>query len=380
MTNYAVYNKTLRRMLKDIISIVTDTKSKLARKRSACLINEHFKSKPALLSAHSCLLYALCALLIGCSTTQPPVPVVDRVKNVAPEPGKSTEVNSLSNQVYTVQKGDTLYAIALNHGIDYKKLVELNNIRDPNSIRPGQKINLFLPTPAESDSKPTLYSLPQQPITTTMEPGGQSSESLPLASPTGVSNDIASSGKVKTGPKALKLPFSEQQNTSRIQQSANSSPAAIQPIPAIITNEKTKIEEASQYESVKADQGGNQSIADWIWPTGGKVVSTFSKNSKGVKISGLAGQAILASAAGVVVYSGNGLRGYGNLIIIKHDDIFLSAYAHNNKLLVKEGEAVTKGQKIAEMGNTDSEAVQLHFEIRKNSKPVDPLEYLPHQS
>ena len=381
MTNYAVYNKTLRRMFKDIISIVADTKSKYARKLGACLINEQFKSKSALLSARAFMLYAMCAVFIGCSTTQPPVPVVDRVKNAAPEPGKTTEINSLSNKVYTVQKGDTLYGIALNHGIDYKKLVEWNNIRDPNSIRPGQKINLFLPTPVEDDAKPTLYALPQQPITTTIEPDAQPSESLPLASPESVSNDVvSSSGMVKTGPKALKLPFSEQQNTLRMQQSANSSPAAIQPVPAIAVNEKAKIEEASQFESNKADKVGNRSVTDWIWPTDGKVISTFSKNSKGVKISGHAGQAVLASAAGVVVYSGNGLRGYGNLIIIKHDDTFLSAYAHNNKLLVKEGEAVTKGQKIAEMGNTDSDAVQLHFEIRKNSKPVDPLEYLPHQS
>ncbi len=379
MTNYAVYNKTLRCMFKDIISIVADTKLTHARRRSACLINEQFKSKSALLSAHSIMLYAMCAVLIGCSTTQPPVPVVDRVKNATPESSKTYEANSLSNQVYTVQKGDTLYGIALNHGIDYKKLVEWNNIRDPNSIRPGQKINLFLPTTVENDGKPTLYSLPQQPITTTIETESQSLDSLPLVSPAATSNDTASGDNVKTGPKAIKLPFSEQ-NTSRMQQSANSSPAAIQPVPAIATNEKAKIEEASQFESNKADQAGNQSVSDWIWPTDGRVISTFSKNSKGVKISGHAGQAVLASASGVVVYSGNGLRGYGNLIIIKHDDTFLSAYAHNNKLLVKEGEAVTKGQKIAEMGNTDSDAVQLHFEIRKNSKPVDPLEYLPHQS
>lgn len=111
-----------------------------------------------------------------------------------------------------------------------------------------------------------------------------------------------------------------------------------------------------------------------------KSFPTFSKNSKGVKISGQSGEAVLASASGAVVYSGNGLRGYGNLIIIKHNDTYLSAYAHNSRILVKEGDSVTKGQKIAEMGNTDSDTVQLHFEIRKNGKPVDPLIYLPNPS
>lgn len=386
MTNYAVYNKTLSRIFKKINFIMTVTSSKQARKRGACLMPNvtqtvilSAKSKSAWSPAHY-FMYAACALLIGCSATQPPVPVVDRVKNAAPEPSKSIAADSLNNQVYTVQKGDTLYAIALNHGIDYKKLVEWNNIRDPNSIRPGQKINLFLPTAAENDSRPTLYALPQQPVTTNIEPDAQLQESLPLASPDGISNDIASSNaNVKTGPKALKLPFSEQ-NTALIRQSANSPAAAIQAAPPNVSNEKAQIETASQHESTKTNHANNQSISDWMWPADGKVVATFSKNSKGVKISGHAGQPVVASAAGVVVYSGSGLRGYGNLIIIKHDDVFLSAYAHNNKLLVKEGEAVTKGQAIAEMGNTDSDAVQLHFEIRKNSKPVDPLEYLPHQS
>ncbi|MGH8685337.1 MAG: peptidoglycan DD-metalloendopeptidase family protein, partial [Nitrosospira sp.] len=116
---------------------------------------------------------------------------------------------------------------------------------------------------------------------------------------------------------------------------------------------------------------------EWIWPVKGKLLEAFSESTKGIDIAGKSGQSVSASAAGKVVYSGAGLRGYGKLIIIKHNSTYLSAYAHNNKLLVKEGQTVTKGQKIAEMGNTDANLVKLHFEIRKNGKPVDPMKHLP---
>jgi lipoprotein NlpD len=118
---------------------------------------------------------------------------------------------------------------------------------------------------------------------------------------------------------------------------------------------------------------------EWGMPTSGKVVAGFSEseNRKGVDIAGQRGQAVVASAAGKVVYSGSGLRGYGKLIIIKHNKTYLSAYAHNDQILVKEGQNVNKGQKIAEMGNTDAPQVGLHFEIRRLGKPVDPAQYLP---
>ncbi len=332
-------------------------------------LNRHSK----LLSLNCYLwLFIVCFLLIGCSTTQSPVPVVDRVKTDLPgSTSKSTQATDLNNQFYTVQKGDTLYSIALNHGIDFKKIAEWNDIVDPKTIKPGQRINLSAPT---KDSQPALFALPGQPIETTIEPN--------LEPPVAVSQESASGagGKVKTdlktSPKALKLPFSEQ-NVARLKDPANILPIVQTPTSSPMVERNTRIESASQSESQKSEKMINQSDTEWIWPTTGKVLSSFSKNSKGVKIAGQAGQAILASAAGEVVYSGHGLRGYGNLIIIKHNNTFLSAYAHNSKILVKEGEAVVKGQKIAEMGNTDTDITQLHFEIRKNGKPVDPLEYLP---
>ncbi len=118
----------------------------------------------------------------------------------------------------------------------------------------------------------------------------------------------------------------------------------------------------------------------WQWPTKGKVVSTYSKSAagrKGIKISGKSGQSVVAAASGKVVYSGNGLPRYGNLLIIKHNDVYLSAYAHNRKLLVKEGQQVKAGQKIATLGKTGTQQNQLHFEIRRNGKPIDPMRFLP---
>jgi lipoprotein NlpD len=125
--------------------------------------------------------------------------------------------------------------------------------------------------------------------------------------------------------------------------------------------------------------GEDEDRVSWSWPASGKVVAPFSEGSnlKGIGIGGKAGQPVLASAGGKVVYAGSGLRGYGKLVIIKHNKTYLSVYAHNSEILVKEGQTVAKGQKIAEMGNTDAEQVKLHFEIRRLGKPVDPLRYLP---
>ena len=124
---------------------------------------------------------------------------------------------------------------------------------------------------------------------------------------------------------------------------------------------------------------GDADRLDWAWPAKGKIIAGFSEtaNLKGIDIAGTAGEAVHASAPGRVVYAGTGLRGYGKLIIIKHNATYLSAYAHNREILVKEGQQVTRGQKIAEMGNTDADQVKLHFEIRRLGKPMDPTKYLP---
>ncbi|HZS80891.1 MAG TPA: peptidoglycan DD-metalloendopeptidase family protein, partial [Herbaspirillum sp.] len=122
---------------------------------------------------------------------------------------------------------------------------------------------------------------------------------------------------------------------------------------------------------------GEDEAVSWMWPADGKVVSAFGGGKRGIDIAGNSGQPVLAAAAGKVMYAGSGIRGYGNLVIVKHTNNLLSAYAHNETILVKEGELVTKGQKIAGMGNSDSDSVKLHFEIRQQGKPVDPSKYLP---
>lgn len=322
---------------------------------------------------------ALFLVLTACSTTQPPVPIDDRAIYDSTDTNKMITGEGHSGQSYIVQKGDTLSGIALNHGIDVRKLAEWNQIADPNSIRPGQTIILSLPV--QQQDQPVLFSvIPEQSaLPTTIEAAVPPVDVLPQY---GTHEGISS--KVKTNPKAIKLPFSEQNLAQLQQQSIDSSPAVavkVSPDSTVSGFEKNaRIENAPQPALLKSDEALIHSDAEWIWPTAGKLLSSFSKDSKGVKIAGQIGQTIVASAAGEVVYSGHGLRGYGNLIIIKHNNIFLSAYAHNSKILVKEGEAVVKGQKIAEMGNTDTNTVQLHFEIRKHGKPVDPLEYLPKQS
>jgi lipoprotein NlpD len=127
---------------------------------------------------------------------------------------------------------------------------------------------------------------------------------------------------------------------------------------------------------VKPDAPGER--VDWAWPASGKIIESFSDSrNKGLDIAGTPGDPVLAAGDGKVVYSGNGLRGYGNLIIIKHNNTYLSAYAHNRSMLIKEGQAVRRGQKIAELGQTDAESPRLHFEIRRLGKPVDPADYLP---
>ncbi len=285
------------------------------------------------------------AMLAGCAAPGGQhAPVIDR--SVSAKSGKTIPVRHVHPpekdwrpQVYVVQKGDTLYSIALNFGFDYRELAELNGIRDPAVIQAGQEIRLF---PAAGGVAAT---------------GKPATEARPT--------------EIKTQPVVGILPYSEQ--------------AVAQVENMQVDLPKVEIKPPQEVKHVRAENppppsGGeaDESI-QWEMPTNGKVVAGFSEgdNRKGVDIAGKLGQPIFASAAGKVVYSGSGLRGYGKLVIIKHNSTYLSAYAHNNKVLVKEGQSVAKGQKIAEMGSTDANSVVLHFEIRRLGKPVDPAKYLP---
>ncbi len=239
-------------------------------------------------------------------------------------------------QVSVVQKGDTLYSIALNFGFDYRELAQLNGIPDPSVIHPGQEIRLF-PAAAAPVIKPVadskLVEIKSQPVV----------------------------GKLTYSPEAV----------AQIEKMQGGAPAKLDTKP-VVAVAPVAPPVAAPIET-EVDDG-----VDWALPANGSVIAGFSEsaNRKGVDIAGKLGQPVFASAAGKVVYSGAGLRGYGKLIIIKHNSTYLSAYAHNDKVLVKEGQSVTKGQKVAEMGNTDADRVELHFEIRRLGKPVDPEKYI----
>ncbi len=300
------------------------------------------------------LLLGIALVAGGCASEPHPAPVIDKspgAKQAGPkEKTVAKQEGGARPEFYTVKKGDTLYSIALANEVDYKDLAQWNNISDPASINEGQQLRL----------KPSPDVAVTAPLQTTPGVEGKPVESLgakPLPAP----------GMLKTEPKAVKLPYSDQA-LAQLQKSETLQ-AKLDPVP------EAKIESKTESKIPEPAIGE----IDWGWPTNGKVVSGFSEtaNLKGVDIAGQLGQPVFASAPGKVVYSGSGLRGYGKLIIIKHNDTYLSAYAHNSEILVKEGQAVVKGQKIGEMGNSDADQVKLHFEIRRLGKPVDPLKYLP---
>ncbi|MEE8288860.1 MAG: peptidoglycan DD-metalloendopeptidase family protein [Nitrosomonadaceae bacterium] len=319
---------------------------------------EHFEHTHC--NSRSCytfllLQFILCLLIFGCASTKRHPPII---KSAPPTASRSIEAT------YTVQKGDTLYSIAQSHGIDYRDLAEWNSIENPGAINVGQQLSLSSPTQL---AKPSIFALPEsEPISTV--------KSTPEADPTLKEDITPTVVTLKTEPKALKLAYSEQA-VSQLKESENA-------LPVVMANTATEkhTEISSDPIPPSTETIHENSGIEWIWPTEGRISSHFSESTKGMDISGKTGQPVLASATGKVVYSGTGLRGYGQLIIIKHNSTYLSAYAHNSKLLVKEGQTVFQGQKIAEMGNTDSKLVRLHFEIRKNGKPVDPLKHLPETS
>ncbi|GAB3761339.1 peptidoglycan DD-metalloendopeptidase family protein [Ramlibacter monticola] len=279
----------------------------------------------------------VCAGLAACSSPRrAPAPVEDRGSvrpgTVAPAPAaaapaaRATPLPGAENEgkpgYHTVRPGETLIRIALETGQNWRDIARWNNLDNPNVIEVGQVLRV---TP----------------------PPGQAVAAAPAASEAQRAAPPASASSSVLPPL-----------------NAGSAPRASTPAPA-----------ASQPQA----SGGEDDVA-WAWPTGGaaSVLAGFDEQkNKGIDIGGRAGDAVLAAADGRVVYAGAGLRGYGNLIILKHNNTYLTAYAHNQALLVKEDQAVRKGQKIAEMGSTDTDRVKLHFEIRRQGKPVDPTRYLP---
>ena len=237
---------------------------------------------------------------------------------------------------YTVRRGDSLHAIAFNFGLDWRDIAKWNGISSPYVIYPDQVLRL---TAGPAPSKVTTTGTGDRPA---------------------VKERTA---ETRTAPPTSKPPAT---TTAKTTQPASSKPAPAKPT--------AKPPASSSKQVSTADP------SRWIWPTPGRILSNFKAGDparNGIEIAGEEGQAIIASAAGEVVYSGNGLLGYGELIIVKHSDRMLSAYAHNRKRLVAEGQAVSAGEKIAEMGRDERNRAMLHFEIRRDGNPQDPRKYLP---
>ena len=297
---------------------------------------------------------ALLLTIGGCASNQS-APVLDRAdKSTVKTKSNAREADvDWRPDTYAVKKGDTLFSIALEHGLDYKEIAAWNHIENFNVIRVGQRLKL-----KQAENGPVITA---------------------LKSP-GETKTIAGEGLVKSQPVAEKVPYSDQ---AFAQASTKKGVVATQTkTPPVVVSATVAEKPAVKATEEKTDQSGQvvgDDQVDWIWPAQGKLIAGFNDagGAKGLDISGKSGQSVFASAPGKVVYSGSGLRGYGKLIIIKHNKTFLSAYAHNSRILVKEGQSVTKGQKIGEMGDTDSDQIKLHFEIRRLGKPVDPMKYLP---
>jgi lipoprotein NlpD len=293
-----------------------------------------------------------------------PAPVVDR----SPAGARVAKPEAPSHpDTYTVKRGDTLLGIALDHGLDHRDLARWNNITNPNIIEVGQVLRVRDPAAAVALARPAAEPGPGEAVATpyqaapAVEGKPFSTDPTRPAAPPPVAEAPLDPG-VLTTPKAVKLPYSAAALAS-LQGAAAPTPRPAPSLP----------------ETSAPKQGDEADAVAWSWPTQGKIVASFNENGgpKGVQIAGELGQPVLASAAGRVVYTGSGLRGYGNLVIIKHNNTYLSAYAHNRQILVKQGDNVARGQRIAEMGNSDASQVMLHFEIRREGKPVDPVRFLP---
>lgn len=313
------------------------------------------KSMCSMASLGSCA--AVVLLLAGCAS-HTPAPVVGRDTSTATAPAAAVA----AKDVHVVRSGDTLYSIAREYGMDYRELISLNNIENPNHIVVGRTLNVRSRSGGASASAVVSPVVMAQPVAS--QPLVEK-RPLEASSPTPAVN----TDTFKREPKAGKEPYSEQA-LAHAQGPATKAEAAAPAAAAVA-------EKPAEPKAAEAPAVGGDELA-WIWPANGKTIGTYSESgSKGVDIAGKAGDPVIAAADGRVVYSGTGLRGYGKLVILKHNNTYLSAYAHNQNILVKEGQSVTKGQKIAEMGSTDADQVKLHFEVRRQGKPVDPLKYLP---
>nr|WP_244309022.1 peptidoglycan DD-metalloendopeptidase family protein [Pseudomonas duriflava] len=269
-------------------------------------------------------------LLTGCSS-----PSSNGVKVYDRSGSTGSYTHRVTSGYYTVRRGDTLFTIANRNGWNWRDLAAHNGIHAPYVIHVGQRIKFG----GRTSTATTARSQAPARVPVVTAPGGISTPST-----TSPSTPVAPPAVTQTLPPAPPVPTAPPATT----------PTVTMP----------------------------QTTAGWAWPTKGTLIARYASNgslNKGIDIAGDLGQPVLAASNGTVVYAGSGLRGYGELIIIKHNETYVSAYGHNRRLLVREGQQVKVGQTIAEMGSTGTDRVKLHFEIRRQGKPVDPLQYLPNR-
>ncbi|HEY0267693.1 MAG TPA: peptidoglycan DD-metalloendopeptidase family protein, partial [Methyloradius sp.] len=313
----------------------------------------------------------------ACTATRP-APVIER----APV-GKASKATDKDwrPDTYTVKKGDTLYSIGLEYGYDYKDIAEANRLQAPYTIYIGQQLSFkqIKGPPAtiiKNASPANEGGVVVKPLNTETTPAPIKPATAPV---------VTGEALILKEPKALKEPYSVQALATPPASPLAAKPATVTAPATVPTTVPTTqpvtaaavVATAKPSDISPAATGDDEDI-DWAWPASGKLISGFNdaESAKGIDIAGSQGQAVTAAAAGKVIYSGSDLRGYGKLVIIKHNKTYLSVYAHNSAIVIKEGQQVAKGQKIAEMGNSDADQVKLHFEIRRQGKSVDPAKYL----
>jgi lipoprotein NlpD len=307
----------------------------------------------------------LMILITGCAATQeiysPPTDV-ERIQPI-PENGK-----------YKVTNEDTIHNISVRYDLDYHELAERNHIPFPFKLTTGQILVLGDPVPDDGINR-LLKNLGEK-TQSLVTPATKEIHTVAVAPKT---TPIVS----KRAMQVWEKPVVAVKRVPTFKPIPPPIIPAVNPVPTPIVYQSVASQpEKAVHDGLKemASREPTAAVKRWLWPAAGPILENFSSLNKGINIGGSVGTPILATAPGKVVYMGNGLRDYGNLIIIKHNNDFLTAYAHNSKVLIREGDWVQAGQKIAEMGNTGSKKVMLHFEIRRNSRPINPLRYLAKNS
>lgn len=320
-----------------------------------------------------------CGGLAACSGV-PPAPVAEPATPVRVEGARTAAAASAATdeRVHVVRPGDTLSMVARQYGLSTRDLAAWNNVDNPNQIRPGRRLRLAPPAAPSAAVPASSEAVEVRPVA-----GGGGMQARPLdGSPTAAVEPAPTEQTgIKREPKGGKLPYSEA-NLARLKGSAASAPTP----PSAAPNPASPSAAASSTPPAQDKSATAAPLAsgiDWGWPAGGRVLAGFSDAkagaqdvNRGIDIAGKMGDPVLAAAAGKVIFVGVYPK-HGNLVVLLHDEGFSTVYAHNRKVLVKEGQTVKRGQRIADLGDSDADQPKLHFEVRQQGKPIDPLRLLP---